>query len=423
MSQAFIPDQIVKRGVEHDLLDFIDRVESKDRTALHLYLSRLQAGNKRRHYIQAAIKLFEFYTQRFEGRLFILSNYDLIFVAKNVDEAALQKSIEELANLFNKDPIVRFSQLDNKKTRFASWFELEQEYEAFVAAVQKTVKDIELQKGVLTKHSSSANDGVFEQDYDFLDRKVAGLAQFVDLLPLLSRVNIGDFVRDQACCVMAGDSAREVFYEKYVSIHDIQRTFMPEFSLHESRALFNYLTQFLDEKMLDHLNDDMQSYERAFSINMNTTTLLSDHFQEFESKIPTKVRGKIIIEMQVNDLLHDLSGFLFAKDFVRDLGFNVLLDGLDQNSLMLLDMKRINVDLCKLKWNMDWATYGLSDERAAVKEKVQNSNVREFILSHCDSPQAIEAGKELGISMYQGLYIDSTLQNARRAQENKIYRD
>ena len=145
MAQNIIADSVSKRGVEANLLDFVDRVESKGRTAVHIYLSRLQAGNKRRHYVQAAIKLFEYYTQRFEGRLFVLSNFDVIYVAKDVDEAAMQKSIDELANLFNKDPIIRFSQLDHKKTRFVTWFDLETEYEPFLAATQKTVKDIELQ--------------------------------------------------------------------------------------------------------------------------------------------------------------------------------------------------------------------------------------------------------------------------------------
>ena len=168
-------------------------------------------------------------------------------------------------------------------------------------------------------------------------------------------------------------------------------------------------------KLLTQADDrDLLSF---FSVNLNVGTLLSRKFAKFDTSLRTGGRGTIVIELQLIDIYSDVANYMFARDFVRERGYRVCIDGVTHQSL-LLDRQALGADLVKLAW-LPELSEGVSDEtRENLNKQVERVEPSDVILTRCDAPNAICLGQSMSNSMYQGRYLDTVLQNhARRRQE------
>jgi hypothetical protein len=86
----------------------------------------------------------------------------------------------------------------------------------------------------------------------------------------------------------------------------------------------------------------------SFSINLNVQTLLSPEFLDFDASLRMGSRGTIVVELQLVDIFADISGYLFARDFVREKGYRICLDGVTNNSISFVDRRKLGVDLVKV---------------------------------------------------------------------------
>ena len=125
-----------------------------------------------------------------------------------------------------------------------------------------------------------------------------------------------------------------------------------------------------------------------------------------------------MIELQLIDIYSDVANYMFARDFVRERGYRVFIDGVTHQSLPLVDRQALRTDLVKLAWLPELSD-GISDEtRKNLKKQVERVGPSRVILARCDAPNAICLGQSMVISMYQGRYLDTVLKNqARRRQE------
>ena len=64
-------------------------------------------------------------------------------------------------------------------------------------------------------------------------------------------------------------------------------------------------------------------------------------------------------------------------------------------------------DLAKLRWNPKMGTTSTKDKSLIEAIKICGKN--RIILCHCGSKEAIEYGKKVGISLFQGRYIDAII--------------
>ncbi len=58
----------------------------------------------------------------------------------------------------------------------------------------------------------------------------------------------------------------------------------------------------------------------------------------------------MIIELQLIDIYAELGAYLFIREFVRERGYLVCIDGLHYLHLPLIDRKRLGADLVKVIW-------------------------------------------------------------------------
>ena len=96
--------------------------------------------------------------------------------------------------------------------------------------------------------------------------------------------------------------------------------------------------------------------------------------------------------------------------FVRRKGYGICIDGLTARSFSLFDREQLGFDLFKLYWD-DSLQIGDTDALAAA---IKAAGTGRVILAHCDNERAIDHGHALGITMFQGRYVDQVLSPGSR---------
>jgi EAL domain-containing protein (putative c-di-GMP-specific phosphodiesterase class I) len=213
--------------------------------------------------------------------------------------------------------------------------------------------------------------------------------------------------RQPVCAVVQGQGPRIVFHEVYTSIESLRRMLMPNVNLHANRWLFQALTQYLDHATIDYLStrDDAQS-SSSFSMNLNVSTLQSPEFLELADSLSEKIQGSLIVELQLVDVYADLASFFRVRDTLRARGFKFCLDGIDHLTLPLIDRQALGFDLVKLIWQPELHEKLQGKAGDALRKAAKKNGPDRMILARCDSSQALEAGRSMGIALYQGRLID-----------------
>ncbi|MDA9975525.1 hypothetical protein N9F34_01660 [Alphaproteobacteria bacterium] len=393
---------------EYLLLDYMQRLGRNidGRMGIHIHLSRLRPQNRQDHHIRIAAATFEGTVANYEGQVFTLSNADLFFICKDVAIEDIDAAIMKVRHLFSEDPLSQGDDEDGL-ARFCTWYNVTTQQEDLLDLVKQMHRERERKKSLAVTQDRSSTRTRSE-------KKRLDLEQLGKLEAFLIRADLSNLMRRQPVCAITSTNSnpQPVFRELYISIADLQQTVLPEFDLASNLWLFQYLTLTLDSQMLSMLirNDDT-SIASSFSINLNVQTVLSPPFLKFDSSLKSVARGTVVIELQAIDIFGDMGAYMFARDFMRERGYRICLDGLNHLTLQFIDRDRLGLDLLKFIWTPDMA-YDLTGTRATeLKEHVDRCGRARIILSHCDSDEAIRFGQSLGINMYQGRYVDRLLAN------------
>lgn len=392
------------------LVDYVQRLERHrdGRRAVHIHLSMLKPQNRREQHVRVAANTFEELVKQFEGQIFVLGNADIVFICKDAKLADIDEAVMKLRYLFSEDPLTQTTPGD-ENDRFCSWYNIESQYPDFMSLAEKLHDDEKAREKRLA--AAAGNEPAEPEDL----RRPLAPEQLGKLEELLGRADLSSVVRRQSICAVAGDAPpQSIFKELYVSIGELAETVLPEVNLAANRWLFQHLTETLDRRMLIYLDkaDDSDLFS-SFSVNLNISTILSPGFLEFDASLRTGSRGTIVVELQPADVFSDINSFMFARDFLREKGYRVCLDGLNLTLFELIDRKKMGLDLVKLFWSSELSDTGNSIRRENIKAQIADLGRSRIILSRCDTPTAIRVGQSFGISMYQGRHLDSLLQGQR----------
>lgn len=390
---------------EVQLLEHMQRLAKYrgGRRAIHIHLSRLRPFNRRPDRIRIAINTFEFLVGPFEGQIFALSNADIVFIWKGGNIGAIDEAVMRVRYLFGDDPLIRgFDQ--QEESGFCSWYDLERQYEDLLAIVQQLADEDRRRSQRL-----AAITGASEQrEPELLPLSARQLSGLVDAI---ERADLSNMMRRQAVCGLAPDeSPQPLFRELYISIDQLGAIVLPGYDITADRWLFQHLTRTLDLRMLQLLsrNDDSAIAE-SYSININIATLLSDRFLAFDASLSEASRGTIVFELQPIDVFADLGAFVFARDFVRERGYRVCLDGVTNLTLPFIDRSRLGLDLIKIVWQPEVLAGSNAEHLKEVRALVTSVGRARTILCRCDSEHAVAIGQALGIGLFQGRHIDRLL--------------
>jgi EAL domain-containing protein (putative c-di-GMP-specific phosphodiesterase class I) len=392
------------------LLDYAQRLDRhrEGRRAVHIHLSRLRPQNRREQHVRVAVNTFEEVVGQFNGQLFVLQNADLMFLGKDAKIADMDDAVMRLRFLFSEDPLTQGND-DEAAARFCTWYNIETGYKTFLTDVERLYEEEQERARRLAAAAAQDNKKVEDERRPLTPEQLGRLEDY------LERTDLSGVLRRQNfCAVIANNPPQSVFKELYISIGDLATTMMPDVNLVSNRWLFQHLTQTLDLRMLRLLSraDDSDLYS-SFSVNLNVSTLLLREFLDFDASLRAGSGGTIVIELQPLDIFADYARFMFARDFVREKGYRLCLDGVTDNFIDLIDRQKMGFDLIKLVWSPDLGAEGNTARRGEVAAMVKEMGKLRVILSRCDTPAAVRSGQEMGIAMFQGRYIDTMLRKQR----------
>ena len=234
----------------------------------------------------------------------------------------------------------------------------------------------------------------------------------------LQNVDLRPALRRQAVCAAIPEMmVRRVFDEVYINIAHLRQAMKIDVDLLSNRWLFKYLTELLDMRMLALMTEKPDDIELPLSLNLNVKTLMSDEFAAFDASIKPASKVSIVIELQVSDVFEDMQAFMMARNNVQKLGYRICLDGLTNLSFAQIKRETLGFDLVKLQWNADTAKAVDSEENKNIAKLIKACGANRIILTRCDNKQAVDYGQALGVSLFQGRYLDK-LMNPSATVEN-----
>ncbi|MBX6321109.1 MAG: hypothetical protein IRY94_04710 [Rhodospirillaceae bacterium] len=408
------------RGREAAALEEFARQTVKYRTgglAVHVRLGFYKESVPTENFL-FAINMFRQMVDQEQGRLFVLDNSDVVIVYKGTRPHQVVSAVEKVRLLYSDV----LHDETHGGVEFCTWYNLKTEAEAFLTFAQSLLQEAR-GKDSAAAAATAASGSLAPADVVATEDPAAAEAQRRDLsspsleltrlagaVERLPQLNLAGVLRRQPVCLLRSDSAPEpVFQELYISIPEIERALTPGERLAADRWLFQYFTRLLDLKLLSFLTageeTEVSSY---FSLNLNVASTLSLEFTAF-SKACSAARRTIVIELQKLDVFSDLGTFFYVRDMLREQGYRICLDGLTDLSLPFCDRGKLGVDMVKIRWRADILKDTYADHARDFAELIRRSEPTSVILCRADSDSAIQFGRSLGISMFQGHQVDRLL--------------
>lgn len=410
-----MPTATELRSPESSLLDHVDRIahNRSARFAVYLHLSRLRPHNRRSYHIRIAGRTFDSLISSVECQIYTLSSGDIVLMCKDARIEEVDYTISKVKALFPTDPLA-MSTGGSEQEAFSTWFDLEVNYDEFRALVARVAE----QAGALAPKSEDASAGrgvVSEIGGQSLDP--FSLAKVEDSL---NRTQVGNLIRRQPSVIIGADGTERIlFQENFISIAELQRRLAPGFNLLSNTWLFQHLTQTIDKRILLALGrEDFATREEHISINLNLSTIFSRDFERFDDAVQEHSR-KVVIELQQIDVFSDLPVYEDVRDWLRERGYRVLLDGLNPLSLRFFNPGQLDPDYVKVGWADEFRDAAFLDDETEIAEMVKGIGPEKFILARTDSEQAVRWALMLGIRRFQGHFIDLLVEK-QIAKEGKI---
>jgi hypothetical protein len=418
--QAQAQVSILKRAAEEQSLsEYVQRIgaHSERGWALHIHLSKLGPRSRNENLV-FALDMFRALVNQFSGRVFMLRDSDVICVLKDSRIAEIKAALRRIQMLFHDDPLFHVEQ--DAESKFSTTYNLNDSLPQFQALVESLLAE------PAAKPGSPATPSAPEQA-PHVEAAPLDLARFAAIVNTVGTVDLARFVRHQPACLITEDrTIVPVFEEVYTSIPDLERALGPGTRLTADRWLFQHMTKALDRRTLQMLtaksgpeaaDEQAMAGLRArllatgnFSINLNVGSVLSPEFQAFDASVSSMIRGTVVLEFHKIDVFADLGSFLYVRDFARKRGYRICLDGLSHLSLPFMDRGDLGVDLMKIYWTND-----MPDDRMHIRKLVEHAGEHRVILCRCDTDQAIDYGRSIGITLFQGKQVDTMMGGQAKA--------
>lgn len=399
---------------ENLLLDYIHRLEShkEGRRVVHIHLSSLRPFNRRDQHIRMAANNFDKLISDLHGQLFTMKNSDIFFIFKEEVLGEVETLVQKVKFLFDDDPLV--ADAAQHGMPFATWYDAAEDFETVLNLVQSIAQAEQKRQSVVRARMDARAALKAKQQQgepmtpDVLSRLETALA----------RADLSNLVRRQFICNVDSKMVPEqIFSELFISIKDLRETMLPGVNVTANRWLFQHLTETLDKRMLSMLTkNDGVSISGDISFNVNIATLLSSEFQIYDDNVAASRRGTMIIELQKEDIFSNLPSYLFAREMVQDKGYRVCLDGMTLDTLIMINFERLGADLCKLVWHPDLVDGGEAVHQS-LRTVIDKIKPEKLILCRCDNREAIDFGRSLGLTLFQGRYVENLIAEDGRRRE------
>ena len=381
---------------EELLLDFVVRLDRHraGRVACELQLGLLRPYHQQPHHLRIVRKILEPLTRRFDAGIYELHNRSVIVLAKDAAIAEIDRYVAQVRSLFTDDPL--FNSAD--ESRFCSWYELERDYDSLLRRARQLNEE----------RTAAQESGALEAMTRLLGGAAIRPTHLEQIERAIEHADLANILRRQDVYALApGMPPERMFHELYFSMHYLAQTLLPGHSVTSDDFLFRHLTRVLDRRMLALMTQrELFPMLRAAALNLNVRTVLSAEFMEFDRATNVKDRGSLAIELPALDIMNEPDEYLFARDFLKERGYKIVLDGVKHLNLPLIDRDWLGFDFVKVPWTPSLFDDAVGHRGEMLKAAIARTGRDRVVLCRIDSEDGLKAGEALGITLYQGRLID-----------------
>ncbi|MEZ5690387.1 MAG: hypothetical protein R3D71_01815 [Rickettsiales bacterium] len=398
---------VVQKSAETKLMEMLGFIHNPDGWwAIHFHLDTLLEQYKSEYQFKIAINLIRDLLKGYEGGIYYMADHSIIVVCCDLEHNIMNKLIFQLRYLYMDDPV---SYLDDgeENSDFCTIYNLSDNFQDFMDMCGKRM-------AFLVRRNSAAeragNLAMSEESPRSVKRKF-DVSSLAAVERDLQKADIQRVLRRQPVCAVSPDmSMRRIFEEMYINIMHLRQLLKTDVDFLSNRWLFKYMTQLLDNRMLELFRGNINRYTGSpVSLNLNVETIISSRFAKFDSMIKPSSKVAIVIEIPAIDVFVDINAFKVARDEAQRLGYRVCLDGVSVDSFLMVNSKKLGIDLVKMQWNADIEDDLNNTANLEISEAIRNFGSNRVILCRCDNKEAVQYGQALGISLFQGRYIDKII--------------
>jgi hypothetical protein len=214
------------------------------------------------------------------------------------------------------------------------------------------------------------------------------------------------FVRHQKMVeILPGGPPRDVMREYFVGMDALKSHVFLDVELRGSGNIFNQLTITLDRLLLDAFADANPT-RAACSINLNVESVFTRAFQNFLEEADKKSFDNMVFEFRQANVLQQYDEYEVAANLIASRKGGIAIDAVFPETVGIVNMQRLSANYAKIFWRQGAET--VLQGFAREIEELQNAGTQ-VILARVDDDLGIDVGHDLGITLFQGFYIDDML--------------
>jgi len=397
---------------------------------IHLHFSLMERNYKQPYHRRAIATAFNKLIHSKAGQLFWTRNFDAVFICKDCTNTGLDIAILAACRAVEDSPLIKEYIEAGRDDDLCDRYDLEKDMDKFLTVIEGLKAPDEQNdysgpslKSMVNdlKDKLSGNDNGQKQAARAADPTTPRYTlrpQQNDVVPMgpiqldqlernLVNMDIVRMMADQTAYVIVGNSPPQpIFVEHYISVAEIKKNLLPGYDIQADKWLFHRLTRTFDSKLLQALPERALAPGQVISINLNVETVFTPIFDTFLAKIRQQNNQPLILEMRLFDVISDIEKFYAAKEKLTREGCRISLDAMDVHALAILDRELLAVDFLKIGWKADYSKLLGGPMEGKITSAISALGNMRIILCHCDTEQALEFGKAVGIHMYQGFLID-----------------
>jgi len=372
-------------AAEKYLLDSLNRIAKNPSgyAVLFVRVSKLKPKNRHPGFLKIFAKMFDGLVGATDGLMFILSTGDFAILGKNISSETVDLAVQKLQQGLSADPVFYAQNRED----FAHLYEFPEDFTTFYQYIEQIIEAGEAPLNVLPK-KNPITAAEIDEIINYLD----------------TYVDVSEMVKRQSIMRIGGNNDFKVlFQEFFVAVKDLSSRFNRNIDFVANRWLFLYLTQTLDKKTIASFKSaDIKNWPEQISLNLNLSSVFSKEFVDFAKNFLAETQ-KIIVEVQMMDVLNNLSLYFEAKELLNRGGHKLLIDGLSPETLRMLNLNRLEPDYIKIFWN---PMMEFDMDNAELKQVFESFGRERIILAKCTDEKAIRWGVKYGLNTFQGPYID-----------------
>lgn len=214
------------------------------------------------------------------------------------------------------------------------------------------------------------------------------------------------YIRSQTAVVaVPGDRPKPVMTEYYVGLDLLKQNILRGVQISGAGNIFNQLTLTFDQALL-YCFKAMELERRKTSLNMNVETVFTNAFENFLRDGGDHGLNEVVLEFRQENVFQHFNQFQAASDLILSRGGTIAIDNVQPETLGFVNLHRLNVKMAKIMWRAESEDV-LLQAKDDIRAMQEGGTV--MVLAHVDDQQAIRVGQRLGISMFQGYFVDKML--------------